>query len=142
SAGSSPSTSRSTPPDPAAVALAATSRSASSPPGAAWGYPLLKPVQPVRPAQPAHLQQPEEATVKTYKTHRCDRTHRTVRAFWTCASPRAAWVVGSGPYAVIAWCRVPTVALHEHLGSAQNALRLIDNSACGGACTQRHEIVR
>ncbi|GAB2474443.1 hypothetical protein [Xylanimonas ulmi] len=79
--------------------------------------------------------------MKTYRQHRCARKHRTERAFMRCALPRAVWVVGEGAYAVIAWCRVTTVSLHEELDSAEASKRLIDNHGCGGACRGAHEIV-
>jgi len=56
--------------------------------------------------------------------------------------PRAAWIVGAGELAVIAWCRVPTISLHADLDSATAALAFIDAHACGSRCTRRHEIVR
>jgi hypothetical protein len=58
-----------------------------------------------------------------------------------CAIPRAAWVDGDGPYAVIAWCRVPTVTLWRELADAERAKATIDHSACGGLCRGRHDIV-
>lgn len=77
-----------------------------------------------------------------YRRHRCDRKHRTARAFMKCAIPRAVWIVGEGPYALIAWCGVPTVTLHESLELAEWAEAMIDRYACGHMCNGRHVIVR
>ena len=80
--------------------------------------------------------------MKTYTSHRCNKAHRSYRTFMECAIPRAAWVRGDGAFAVIAWCRVPSVELHPDLESAEAAKASIDQSACGGKCVRNHEIVR
>ncbi|KHL18533.1 hypothetical protein CLV56_4012 [Mumia flava] len=80
--------------------------------------------------------------MKTYRNHRCSRKHRTTKTFMQCAYPRAEWVVGEGKYAVLAWCSVLTVTLWSNREAAFAALAEIDNLACGGRCTRRHDIVR
>jgi hypothetical protein len=81
--------------------------------------------------------------VKTYRRHYCERVHRTPRTMAKCIwGRRAAWIVGEGPYAVLAWCRVLTVTLHATHNDALGAKRAIDLSACGGRCTGRHEIIQ
>lgn len=79
--------------------------------------------------------------MKRYQRHRCTSNHRTFNIFARCAVPRAAWVAGEGAYACIAWCRVPTITLFSDPEEAQKARELIDATACGGACTRRHEVV-
>ena len=80
--------------------------------------------------------------MKTYMDHRCAAHHRTVQTFLKCAIPRAAWVHGAGPIALIAWCTVPPVTLWPDVSSAEESKRLIDRTGCGHACYQKHEIVR
>jgi hypothetical protein len=82
------------------------------------------------------------APVQTWRKHRCSREHHTFAAFIRCAIPRAAWVVGEGPFALVAWCRTPSVTLHEDLGSARQAKAGIDATGCGGSCSGNHDIVR
>lgn len=84
----------------------------------------------------------EQPSVKIYRQHRCTRRHRTVNAFMRCAIRRAVWVDGEGPYALIAWCRVPSVTLWPEYVDAVESKRSIDRYACGGMCVGRHEIVR
>jgi hypothetical protein len=88
-----------------------------------------------------HLE-PVEGRVTVYRQHNCQRRHRTVNTFMKCAIPRAAWVLGDGPYACIAWCRVPTVTLFDTLDDAVKARAWIDATACGGRCQRRHQVVR
>jgi protein involved in temperature-dependent protein secretion len=81
--------------------------------------------------------------VKIYRRHNCERSHRTYRTLARCMFPRAAWIAGEeGPIALLAWCDVLTVTLHQDYDAALEAKRIIDYSACGGRCTGRHEIVR
>lgn len=81
--------------------------------------------------------------MKVYRRHSCERQHRTSATFLRCAIPRAAWIVGAGDFAVIAWCRVPTVTLWPTPEAAAVALATIDAPlACGGRCQYRHEVVR
>ena len=80
--------------------------------------------------------------MKTYRQHKCTAHHRTERTFLKCAIPRAAWVSGHGQFALIAWCRVPTITLHQQLDDAEESKATIDSTGCGGACKRRHEIIR
>lgn len=66
--------------------------------------------------------------------------HRTYRTLAECRWPRAAWVAGKGPFALVAFCDVPTVTLHETRESALASKRTIDDSACGGRCYRAHRI--
>jgi hypothetical protein len=79
---------------------------------------------------------------KVYTQHRCSHRHRMERTFLTCAFPRAAWVSGRGPFAVMAWCGPLTVTLWPTMADAKGAMTQIDTYACGHLCVGRHEIVR
>jgi len=79
--------------------------------------------------------------MKVYRRHYCDRSHRSYRTWARCVWRRAEWVVGDGPYATVAYCRVLTVELHQTLEDAQAALELIDTTACGGRCHGNHELI-
>lgn len=82
------------------------------------------------------------AGVKTYQHCYCDKTHRSYATKAKCLWKRAYWITGDGPYAVLAWCRVLTVTLHNTADDAQAAKRWIDETACGGRCHRSHEIIR
>jgi|GEM_PF-2526319 len=79
--------------------------------------------------------------VKVYRLHHCAANHRTERTFLQCAIPRLAWVAGSGSYALIAWCKVPTVTLYPSLADALEGAEVIATGGCGGRCRGRHEVV-
>ncbi|MDX1873994.1 hypothetical protein SBI67_17875 [Mycolicibacterium sp. 120266] len=79
---------------------------------------------------------------KVYTRHRCDRHHRLESAFLRCAYPRLHWVLGTGRYAVMAWCGGLTVTLWENLADAKGSMAWIDSTGCGHACDGRHEIVK
>lgn len=83
------------------------------------------------------------------RTHRCQTQHRTAEAYVRCALGRVEWVMGSGPFAVIAYCPhgndpapPPTVTLHATLDAARASIETIDASGCGGRCGRLHEIRR
>lgn len=80
-------------------------------------------------------------SLKKYSQHNCNSKHRTVKTFLKCAIPKVNFLHGRGHIAVIAWCRVPTVSLWTHAHDAAEAKRMIDDSACGGLCRRRHDIV-
>ena len=80
--------------------------------------------------------------MKTYRNHRCSKQHRTPATFLRCALPTLAWCQGVGDYAVVAWCRVPTVTLWPTPTLADSALRELDALRCGGRCTGRHEVIK
>lgn len=80
-------------------------------------------------------------TVKTYRQHRCSAHHRTHRTAARCIFRRAAWILGDGPFAVIAWCNVPTISLHSNPDAARGALETVNATGCGGRCQHRHDLV-
>lgn len=80
--------------------------------------------------------------MKTYRNHRCSKQHRTPTTFIKCALPTLSWVAGVGDYAVVAWCRVPTVTLWPTPTLAESSLRELNALRCGGRCTGRHEVIQ
>ena len=62
------------------------------------------------------------ASPKVYVRHRCGRRHRAWPALAHCMLPRAGWIAGDGPFAVIAWCGVTSVTLHPDVEAAEHAL--------------------
>jgi hypothetical protein len=80
--------------------------------------------------------------VKVIAAHHCGRHHRTFTALANCMLPRACWIVGDGPFAVIAWCGSTSVRLYSDLEAAVRARSSIDASGCGGRCVGHHEVVR
>ena len=79
--------------------------------------------------------------MKRYCQHRCEKQHRDPRTFLRCAIRGLSWVEGAGEYAVVAWCRTPTITLWPKPDLAHAALTELNALACGGRCTGRHEIV-
>lgn len=79
--------------------------------------------------------------MKTYREHGCGKHHRSVPTFLRCAIPRAAWISGSGEFAVIVWCGTPTVSLYLAREEALDAHRQLDEFGCGAHCTSRHALV-
>ncbi len=79
--------------------------------------------------------------MKTYSRHNCKSAHRTAQTFLRCAVPRAAWVAGHGKFALIAWCGVPTITLHQAIEPALQQRAVVDSLGCGGRCRKRHEVV-
>lgn len=51
--------------------------------------------------------------------------------------PQAEWILGEGPFAVLAHCPPFTITLHKTLEEAQK----IHQAACGHTCTKQHEII-
>ncbi len=51
------------------------------------------------------------------------------------------WVTGTGPYAVLAHCKVLTITLHRDHDAATAARRFIDRTGCGGGCHRDHAVV-
>lgn len=73
----------------------------------------------------------------------CTAQHRTFRTMAACIWPRAAWVLGNGPFASVSRCRGRiTVQLHNDEQQARSALATIDSTACGGLCSRQHALVR
>lgn len=79
--------------------------------------------------------------MKVYRRHRCASRHRTHRTLAKCMFRRAAWIAGTGPYALIAWCSTPTITLWPTAEAAETQCRSLSRTACGGRCTGRHEVV-
>src|SRR4051794_3885381 len=63
-----------------------------------------------------------------------DHGHRTFTTLAKCRWPKAAWVAGDGPFALVAYCGTATVTLHETRAGAEASKRSIDWTACGGKC--------
>jgi hypothetical protein len=55
--------------------------------------------------------------------------------------PAAAWVIGDGPWASVAYCDTTTVMLFATQAEAERAQSFIDRLACGHACVREHELV-
>lgn len=81
-------------------------------------------------------------TAVTYRRHNCARAHRSYRTFAKCVWPRAAWISGTGAFAVVAYCRVTTITLHANANAAQEALATINATGCGGRCSRHHKLLR
>jgi hypothetical protein len=82
--------------------------------------------------------------MKVYSRHFCRRKHLTFQTAARCIwGRRAAWVEGSGPFAVVAWCDPLTVTLWPDLERAQRAFTNLDSSiGCGSSCVGDHELIR
>jgi hypothetical protein len=94
--------------------------------------PVLAKLDAEHPAEPAPSPTPRR--LKTYRAHNCNRRHRTHNALMKCAFLRAHWVMGDGPYALIAWCDAPTVRLCKTLQETEKAKATIDSVGCGHRC--------
>lgn len=81
--------------------------------------------------------------MKTYRQHGCTARHRTFRTLAGCIWPRAAWVLGNGPFATVSRCKATTVQLHTTEQAARGALVTIDSTGCGSLCCGPvgHELV-
>jgi hypothetical protein len=80
--------------------------------------------------------------VKFYYRHlQCHRRHRSYRALARCTWPKADWIRGDAPYAVLSHCRGLTVTLHETAAEAFAAKQRIDGYECGSRCVGEHEVV-
>jgi len=57
--------------------------------------------------------------------------------------PKAEWIDGEGPWALLAHCRVLTVTLWPDKAAAEKQKAFIDKTACGGFCRGElgHEIL-
>lgn len=84
------------------------------------------------------------STVARPARHTCGRVHRSHRALARCRWPRAEWVMGDGPHAVLSHCgRGLTVALYATEAEAEKARTWLNSSRCGHACNGIgwHELV-
>lgn len=78
----------------------------------------------------------------------CGHRHRSPRTLVACLFPRATFLGGRGPWAVVSECpsrhfprdRYRTVTLHPDISTALAAKATIDSDACGHACINRHRI--
>lgn len=73
--------------------------------------------------------------------HGCARTHHGYQSLAECTWPDAAYVVGDGPYALVAHCQMLTVALYETLAEARRRIRRLDADRCAKTCVGDHELV-
>src|SRR6266699_4444424 len=55
--------------------------------------------------------------------------------------PRACWIEGYGPFALLEHCDVLTVSLFGDYDSANKSKQQLDQYGCGHACSKHHEIV-
>jgi hypothetical protein len=79
---------------------------------------------------------------KMIRCHTCGKSHRAYQGVAKCRwGRRAEWIDGEGPFAVLARCRVLTITLWPTLQEAKDAKAEIDDTGCGGMCSNRHEIV-
>lgn len=79
--------------------------------------------------------------MKTYRRHHCSRAHRTAETFLRCAIRGTAWIEGDGEFALVAWCRQPTITLFGDPAGAETQLRTLNATGCGGRCIARHEVI-
>lgn len=80
--------------------------------------------------------------MKFYSRHRCERKHRNYLTLAKCMFPRAVWIHGTGPIALVAWCRQPSITLWTDQAEAGKSKAFIDSTGCGGGCSKRHELIR
>lgn len=73
--------------------------------------------------------------------HRCGRTHRGYQSLAECTWPDAAYIVGDGPFALLARCDLFTVALYETSAEARRRKQALDRAGCGKTCEGAHELV-
>jgi hypothetical protein len=66
--------------------------------------------------------------------------YRVARRRW----PRAAWITGDGPFALVAYCPPTTVTLWTTMEAAQAKRDSLDGWRCGHTCSGRHfvEVLR
>lgn len=72
--------------------------------------------------------------------HRCGRTHRGYQSLAECTWPDSLYVVGDGPYAVLARCDMFTVSLYETRDEARRRKGALDAQGCGKTCEGLHEL--
>ena len=72
--------------------------------------------------------------------HHCGRTHRGFQSLAECVWPDAAYVIGDGPYALVAHCDMLSVALYETAAEAGQARRRMNTVGCGKSCEGRHQL--
>jgi hypothetical protein len=72
--------------------------------------------------------------------HHCGRTHRGFQSLAECIWPTAAYVIGDGPYALIAHCDMLSVALYATAAEAGEARRRLTAVGCGRTCEGQHQL--
>ena len=72
--------------------------------------------------------------------HHCGRTHRGFQSLAECTWHEAAYVIGDGPYALVAHCDMLSVALFETAAEAGQARRRMNTVGCGKTCEGRHQL--
>ena len=72
--------------------------------------------------------------------HGCGRTHGGHQSLAECTWPDAAYVVGDGPFAVLARCDIFTVTLYETSDEARRRKQALDANGCGKTCEGAHEL--
>lgn len=72
--------------------------------------------------------------------HGCGRTHRGYQSLAECTWPDAAYVIGDGPFALLARCDLFTVSLYETDAEARRRKQVFDDRGCGKACEGHHEV--
>ena len=73
---------------------------------------------------------------------RCGRRHRTADAWVQCRFGKPLWTEGRGRYASVSLCHGDvTVIFFSTREDAEQAKRVIDNTACGGCCRRRHFVM-
>ena len=80
--------------------------------------------------------------MKVLTAHRCGAHHRLGTAFARCAFPYAAWISGTGSFAVIRLCGVVRLSLHHDKADAMRALEKVNKDKCGWRCVGHHELYR
>lgn len=73
--------------------------------------------------------------------HGCGRTHRGYQSLAECMWPAVAYVIGDGPFAVLAHCDMFTVSLYETSTEARRRARALEANGCGKTCEGRHELI-
>ncbi len=72
--------------------------------------------------------------------HSCGRTHRGYQSLAECTWSDAFYVVGDGPFALLAHCDMFTVTLYETVLEARRRKRRLDEQSCGKTCEGAHEL--
>ena len=72
--------------------------------------------------------------------HGCGRTHRGYQSLAECTWPDVGYVIGDGPFAVLARCDLFTVSLYDTIAEARRRKRALDANGCGKTCEGQHEL--
>lgn len=100
---------------------------------------ILTPASDIKLQRRPTLERPRRRRVVRY----CYSIYRPYSEAAKSVWPDAEWISGQGRFAVLSHCRARlTVSLHPTAEAAEEALRMIDRTACGGFCCRDHEIVK